>query len=246
MDMTSIGLSLIRIRLARKQRQDGREINGNAYKSKKSIDISCVSDIIGDERADRYRDIVRRCRADDDDWVTVKGTHVLLGEGGVAQSGGKLKGMTFSKSKSTKSGGKGRNAVEPEYEEVKIGRKTYKMPIVDNKTGTNPESAKKINALGDKLDDKRDDFKLNEKIRDVIKEKSPTMIFPQYAKTFGDGVQCASANEKKDHINNLLDEAIKEYDLRIAYLKSDPGYDYEIEQETKNRDYYIGLKNMLK
>ena len=136
--------------------------------------------------------------------------------------------------------------MEPEYEEVKIGGKTYKMPIVDNKTGTNPESAKKINALGDKLDDKRDDFKLNEKIRDVIKEKSPTMIFPQYAKTFGDGVQCASANEKKDHINNLLDEAIKEYDLRIAYLKSDPGYDYEIEQETKNRDYYIGLKNMLK
>lgn len=41
-------------------------------------------------------------RADDEDWVTIKGTHVLLNENGEAQSGGKLKGMTFSKAQSQK------------------------------------------------------------------------------------------------------------------------------------------------
>ena len=40
-------------------------------------------------------------RMDDDGWVTIKGTHVLL-EGGVAVGGGKLKGMTFSNARSTK------------------------------------------------------------------------------------------------------------------------------------------------
>lgn len=38
----------------------------------------------------------------DDDWITVKGTHVLIDDEGVAQSGGKLKGMNFSKSVSQK------------------------------------------------------------------------------------------------------------------------------------------------
>lgn len=36
----------------------------------------------------------------DDDWVTIKGTHVLIDDDGVAQSGGKLKGMKFEKAKS--------------------------------------------------------------------------------------------------------------------------------------------------
>jgi hypothetical protein len=40
----------------------------------------------------------------DDDWVTIKGTHVLLGAGGVAMSGGKLKGLTFANAKSTSKG----------------------------------------------------------------------------------------------------------------------------------------------
>lgn len=38
-------------------------------------------------------------RADDDDWTTIRGTHVLIGEGGEALSGGKLKGMNFSNAK---------------------------------------------------------------------------------------------------------------------------------------------------
>lgn len=41
-------------------------------------------------------------REDEDDWVTINGTHVLLNEEGVAQGGGKLAGKTFSNAKSQK------------------------------------------------------------------------------------------------------------------------------------------------
>ena len=45
----------------------------------------------------------RNARRDaEDDWVTIKGTHVLLGEEGEALSGGKLKGMKFSNAKSVR------------------------------------------------------------------------------------------------------------------------------------------------
>ncbi len=40
---------------------------------------------------------------DDDDWITIKGTHVLLNEEGVAQSGGKIAGKKFANAKSHKS-----------------------------------------------------------------------------------------------------------------------------------------------
>ena len=39
----------------------------------------------------------------DDGWVTINGTHVKINDEGVAESGGKLKGMSFSKAKSIKS-----------------------------------------------------------------------------------------------------------------------------------------------
>ena len=42
-------------------------------------------------------------RMDDDGWVTIKGTHVLL-QNGVAVGGGKLKGLTFANAKSTSKG----------------------------------------------------------------------------------------------------------------------------------------------
>ena len=40
--------------------------------------------------------------ADDDDWITVNGTHVMIDENGTAKSGGKLSGKTFSKAMSSK------------------------------------------------------------------------------------------------------------------------------------------------
>ena len=40
--------------------------------------------------------------AEDENWVTINGTHVLIDENGVAQGGGKLKGMSFKDAKSQK------------------------------------------------------------------------------------------------------------------------------------------------
>lgn len=51
-------------------------------------------------RADAER---QRRRVDEEDWVTINGTHVLLNEEGEALSGGKLKGMAFKNAKSQKS-----------------------------------------------------------------------------------------------------------------------------------------------
>lgn len=83
----------IRIRHSLRQRMDGRGggINNSAYNAGNKLTLYADSAIIK--------------RMDDDDWVTINGTHVMLGEGGVAMGGGKLKGMTFSNAKSQKSGG---------------------------------------------------------------------------------------------------------------------------------------------
>ena len=56
-----------------------------------------------EDRINRIRQSIKE-RADEEDWITVKGTHVLLNEQGVAQSGGKLTGKTFSSAKSVKTG----------------------------------------------------------------------------------------------------------------------------------------------
>lgn len=49
---------------------------------------------------------LQRADATDSGWVTMNGTHVLLGEGGVAMSGGNLKGRAFTSARSQKRGGK--------------------------------------------------------------------------------------------------------------------------------------------
>lgn len=83
------------------------------------------------EKAYHYRRAIRRNRASlnsiegffrtdagssQENWVTINGTHVLIDENGVAQSGGKLKGTSFKNAKSTpskkssQSSGSGENA----------------------------------------------------------------------------------------------------------------------------------------
>ena len=63
---------------------DGKKKRGQVY---------LVCTVLTDRDDSRY----------DDDWVTINGTHVKINEEGVAESGGKLKGMSFSKAKSIKS-----------------------------------------------------------------------------------------------------------------------------------------------
>lgn len=67
--------------------------------------VDCVENG-DDETAATASDLIRYInsdvRQDEDNWVTINGTHTLLNEEGVAQGGGKLKGMTFSNAKSQK------------------------------------------------------------------------------------------------------------------------------------------------
>ena len=63
---------------------------------------------------------------DDDGWVTIKGTHVLL-QNGVAVGGGKLNGMTFSNAKSTKSKPKDSGANDPGFQSFK--KYTYRPEL---------------------------------------------------------------------------------------------------------------------
>lgn len=58
-------------------------------------------DKITEYRQRRQARLDKRARVDDD-WVTIKGTHVLIDENGNALGGGKLKGQTFGNAKSTK------------------------------------------------------------------------------------------------------------------------------------------------
>lgn len=55
---------------------------------------------VTDEKLNSH--LEKAMNADDDDWVTINGTHVLIDENGVAQGGGKLNGMSFKEAKSTK------------------------------------------------------------------------------------------------------------------------------------------------
>lgn len=47
--------------------------------------------------------VLKEPHMDDEDWITINGTHVLIDENGNAKSGGKLTGMNFSEAKSQKS-----------------------------------------------------------------------------------------------------------------------------------------------
>lgn len=71
-----------------------------------------------------------RRRFDDEDWVTINGTHVLLNENGEAVSGGKLKGKKFTRAKTIKKTGRassilGKNSKIPTKDEIKMGTATY-------------------------------------------------------------------------------------------------------------------------
>ncbi len=57
-------------------------------------------ELLREYEAIRARFDSRRADEDDGHWVTINGTHVLIDDEGVAQSGGKLKGMAFSKAQS--------------------------------------------------------------------------------------------------------------------------------------------------
>ena len=59
---------------------------------------------VTDEKLNAH--LEKAMNADEDSWVTINGTHVLIDENGVAQGGGKLKGQQFEHTKPKKSSSK--------------------------------------------------------------------------------------------------------------------------------------------
>lgn len=104
------------------------------------------------EEAYRYRRAIRRNRASlnsiegffrtdaggsQENWVTINGTHVLIDENGVAQSGGKLKGASFKNAKSTPSKKSSQSAASTENApKAPQPKGNYHVPVskADSKT----------------------------------------------------------------------------------------------------------------
>lgn len=91
-------------------------------------------------------------RLDEDEWITVNGTHVLIDDDGTAKSGGTLKGKNFSGAKSQKSTSKkstGSSATESSGEKKGGSGKKSAPTIRDNPASPAKVNAKKCNKARD-------------------------------------------------------------------------------------------------
>ena len=90
----------------------------------------------------RQRREMRKNRLDDE-WITVKGTHVLVDDEGNAKSGGKLKGMQFSRAKSGE-------AKSPEIsKEMSPYRTDYDYSLEDDREDWIHKNVEKLRGLYD-------------------------------------------------------------------------------------------------
>lgn len=127
---------------------------------------------------------------DDEDWITVGGTHVLLGEGGVALSGGKLKGKTFSQAKSQK---KAANPVRSAGRTGKVG-------------GSAPGDCASSSDSLEKVRKAKDNFKeMDARAKSDFLEKTGVMS-PQEAERLA-----ARAEAGDTHAEDALQEAAEKY-----------------------------------
>ena len=97
----------------------------------------------------------KNIHADDEKWITVNGTHVLVDDDGTAKNGGKLKGMSFSKAESEESAKQtnapGSNKILFQPSKTKINREI--SDIADKSTqDTVEDDIKKIGKLLDTLE----------------------------------------------------------------------------------------------
>ena len=123
--------------------------------------------------------------SDDEDWVTINGTHVLLNEEGEAQSGGKLKGKTFTAAESEKPKPKS-GAGE------KSKAKTAGAKVSGGKTSFSAESFK--TELSPEIRPKRDDYDLKRERSDIsayqeFSYKNKDKLMPVYKESGRVGLQ---------------------------------------------------------
>lgn len=123
--------------------------------------------------------------SDDEDWVTINGTHVLLNGAGEAQSGGRLKGKTFTAAESEKPKPKS-GAGE------KSKAKTAGAKVPGGKTSFSAESLKM--ELSPEIRPKRDDYDLKRERSDIsayqeFSYKNKDKLMPVYKESGRIGLQ---------------------------------------------------------
>ena len=100
------------------------------------------------------RAMFRRWREDKEEWITINGTHVLVGENGVAKSGGNLKGMKISRSAKT-SGSEKETPVQAESAGPKRAEMPAKTSVVPYTAEEAEDAEKRWKKAIEKLNDAR-------------------------------------------------------------------------------------------
>ena len=152
-------------------------------------------------------------RTDDDDWVTINGTHVLLNENGEALSGGKLKGKTFSNAKSEKKSGSAPKGA---------GSSALQKPSPEAISDTMKPQNSDYNVS---LEDDVDDFLR----KNAGNRRRPTSLYTLYNETEdkgGDGMEAVEAEYYKTRLglaSTDLKEITPDEADEILYENTRPG-----------------------
>ena len=188
-----------------------------------------------------------------DGWVTIRGTHVLIGENGEIEKGPAWAKEAVAKKTGAKKTASKKSTEEkapgPNYRKRILGGETVWEKVVDNKSGKNKTAAKKLKSLDETIDPKKGKKSINELIRKVIKEESAVRMWPKDGDEYShDFERLESAVDKVGYINRMLDGEIENCNYNLADLKRDAGpgdYAIEIRKETDKLNYYKGLKKAL-
>lgn len=177
----------------------------------------------------------------DDEWVTIKGTHVLIDENGTAKSGGGLIGKSFSKAKSTSSAkGTGEKGAKGAKENRGGGGK---------KAAGKQSAAKQVGGLAKKLDHTMDVEALNDYISALIEQDDPDIEYPEDPTDYKNEktVKCKTPEDKKKLIGKWLDAAISNTERSVRGLKEGGAADshWEVQWKKECVSYYKGLKKTL-
>lgn len=155
-----------------------------------------------------------------------------------------------SKGESIKSGtskGKGSEKPVEKYRTIKIGGTEYKELLVDNESGNNPKSAKKLETLDKKLDDSKLGHDAAYYIREAIKEET-ARAFPKDGNPYSeDSVRLKSADEKVAFIKRILDKEIKECEIGLKEFEYDDPWQYKEEKDELREkiDHHKKMKKIL-
>lgn len=173
-----------------------------------------------------------KMRADDDDWVTIKGTHVLIDDNGVAQSGGKIKGKQFLDAKSSKTTTEGKRE-QPKSDGLKVGKtmapinSDYDYEEGDDSDDFTHKNIEKLMPIYKKCgieacDDEWFKFRLSHSTQDVhkiSKDEADEIMYDNVRQSIYDGWFRAADSSYKPQLTDAVvkNPATRNAALNLAY-----------------------------